>query len=384
MNNRIVLINNRIEEREASRRMVPDNIDFSRFNNCFILPGFTDVHVHLREPGFLYKETVATGTAAAAAGGFVNIMAMPNVNPAPDCMENLRVQTEAIRKDALVNVFPIGCITAGRSGSKLSEMEQMAEAVLAFSDDGDGVMSDELMLEAMRHAKALNRIIAAHCEDTRYPRESSEAEYMQLDRDLDLAAKSGCAYHVCHISTKESVKLIRDAKSSGMDVTCETAPHYLLLSKENIYDDGRFKMNPPIKQEEDRQALLEALTDGTVDMIATDHAPHSREEKAGGFAGSMYGITGLETAFPVLYTGLVRAGLIGLEKLVELMSTAPCRRFGIEEREDSFSIWNLEEKYTIEPERFASKGKSSPFEGWETFGRCMLTAVRGKVVYEYE
>lgn len=381
MNNTISLIRNHNNRGVLKERLGSVGLDISDFDDHIILPGFTDVHVHLREPGFLYKETIATGTRAAAAGGFTNIFAMPNVDPAPDSPANLEPQLEAIRRDACVNVFPVGCITAARRGGSPADMEALAPYVRAFSDDGDGVMSDEIMLRAMRKAGELGRVVAAHCEDTRYPRESSEAEYAQVERDIDLAAKTGCAYHACHISTKESVSMIRRAKKDGIDVTCETAPHYLVLSAEEIKDDGRFKMNPPIKKSEDREALLEALTDGTIDMIATDHAPHSAEEKAGGFAESAYGIVGLETAFPVLYTKLVKKNIITIERLAELMSDAPNRRFGVENPEDTFTVWELEEPHVIDPQQFLSKGRSTPFEGWQVYGRCVLTAVGGKVVY---
>ena len=362
------------------------------FNDYSILPGFTDVHVHLREPGFLYKETIRTGTQAAAAGGFVNVLTMPNLDPVPDSLQHLTAQTDIIRRDAVIGTHPLASITCGEKGQKLSDIEGLAPLVKGFSDDGVGVMDDGLMKEAMQRIRAAGSIAVAHCEDTRFPRESREAEYRQLERDLKLADLTGCPYHMCHASTKESIALIRDAKASGVDVTCETAPHYLTLAGDELEDDGRFKMNPPIKTAEDRAVLIEALADGTIDMIATDHAPHSAEEKAKGFAGSAYGIVGLETAFPVLYTKLVRTGLITMEKLVILLSDAPNRRFGINnpampDNEDgsapaTFTVWDLETPYIINPDTFRSKGRSTPFAGWEVYGKCIKTVYKGKVVYE--
>ena len=354
------------------------------FHDYSILPGFTDVHVHLREPGFFYKETIRTGRLAAAAGGFTSILTMPNLNPVPDSIEHLKVQTDIIEKDACVNVFPLGAITCGEKGRTLADIEGLEPLVVAFSDDGVGVMDDGLMREAMERVKAAGSIIAAHCEDTRYPRESREAEYKQLDRDLELAAQTGCPYHMCHVSTRESLGLIREAKASGLDVTCETAPHYLTLSEDEITDHGRFKMNPPIKSADDREALIEAVLDGTVDMIATDHAPHSAEEKSGGFAGSAFGIIGMETAFPVLYTKLVKEGILPLDRLIGLLHDAPGERFGIAaaDRRDTFAVWDLATPYRIDPENFQSKGRSTPFEGWEVYGKCLATVMNGEVVYQ--
>ena len=373
-----------------------------------ILPGLVDVHVHLREPGFLYKETIATGTLAAAAGGFTSICSMPNLKPCPDCVEGLQVQLDAIDRDALVNVYPYGAITGAQKGERLASMKDIADNVIAFTDDGVGVMSDELMEQAMINARDLGKIIVAHCEDTRYPKASSEAEWKQLQRDLDLVRKTGCKYHACHISTKESVELIRNAKAEGLDVTCETAPHYLLLTRDDVQraidgyesrqgsgaDNGQtngtplpgwFKMNPPIKGQEDRKALIEAVKDGTIDMIATDHAPHGADEKSKSFNECAFGIVGLETAFPLMYTYLVLEGIITLDKLVELMSTAPAKRFGIgEDKSQSYSEWDLDTEYTIDSSNFLSKGKAMPFEGWKVKGRCMKTVVKGKEVYRYE
>ncbi len=368
-------------------------IDVSQVSNFYILPGFTDVHVHLREPGFLYKETIASGTKAAAAGGFTDVFSMPNLVPCPDCKENLEVQLAAIARDAKVNVYPYGAITAGQQGGRLSAMEELAEDVIAFTDDGKGVASAELMLDAMKKAKALGKIIVAHCEDESYLRESSESEWKQLERDIELVRQAKCSYHVCHVSTEESLQLIRSAKAEGLDITCETAPHYLLLSESDIEDSGRFKMNPPIKSREDQKALLAALSDGTIDMIATDHAPHSTEEKNKGFEKSAFGIVGLETAFSMLYTGLVKKGVIPLNKLVALLYDNPRKRFSLpgrpfakelSRRAPTFTLWELEERYTIDPAQFQSKGKSTPFEGWQAYGRCMLTVIDGSIAWRQE
>lgn len=361
----------------------------SDFTESFIiLPGFSDVHVHLREPGFLYKETIRTGSLAAAAGGFTHVLTMPNLDPVPDSLQHLKAQTDIIGRDACIGVHPLGSITCGEKGQQLSDIEELAPLVAGFSDDGVGVMDDGLMKEAMIRVRAAGSITVAHCEDNRYPRESREAEYRQLDRDLQLAEQTGCPYHMCHVSTRESLELIRQAKKAGLDVTCETAPHYLTLSDQELEDDGRFKMNPPIKGPEDREALLEALTDGTIDMIATDHAPHSREEKSKGFAGSAYGIVGLETAFPVLYTKLVREGILPMEQLIDLLTEKPNRRFRIpakmpDEKDPAptFTVWDLDTPYEIDPAAFLSKGRSTPFAGWQVYGKCVMTVMDGKVVY---
>ena len=359
------------------------------FNQYSILPGFTDVHVHLREPGFSYKETIASGTKAAAAGGFTHVLSMPNLDPVPDSVGHLMIQKDIIRRDACVGVHPLGAITCGEKGDTISDIERLAPLVAGFSDDGVGVMDDGLMREAMERVRDAGSIIAAHCEDTGFPRESHETEYRQLERDLDLVARTGCPYHMCHVSTAESIRLIREAKKAGLDVTCETAPHYLMLSAEDISDDGRFKMNPPIKSKADQRALLDALRDGTIDMIVTDHAPHSAAEKGKGFADSAYGIIGLETAFPVLYTGLVRSGVLPFARLIELFAGAPNRRFRIDscmpderDPDPTFTVWDLERPYRIEPARFMSKGRSTPFAGWEVYGKCMMTVIDGKVVYQ--
>lgn len=365
-----------------------------------IVPGLCDVHVHFREPGFSYKETIASGSAAAAHGGYTAVCTMPNLDPVPDSAEHLQVQLDAIERGAAIKVLPYGAITVGEKGEKLADMEAMSDKVCAFSDDGKGVQNDEMMREAMTAAKRLGKIIAAHCEDNsllfggyihdgEYARMhghrgiSSASEYKQIERDLRLAEETGCAYHVCHISTKESVELIRQAKAHGVNVTCETAPHYLVLCDEDMQEDGRFKMNPPLRSREDKQALIEGIKDGTIDMIATDHAPHSAEEKGRGLEKSLMGVVGLETAFPVLYTELVTKNIITLDRLVELMSFKPKERFGIDTNND-FAVFDISEAYKIDPEDFLSMGRATPFAGREVFGRCLLTVHNGKVVYKAE
>lgn len=365
-----------------------------------IVPGLCDVHVHFREPGFSYKETIASGSAAAAHGGYTAVCTMPNLDPVPDSAEHLQVQLDAIKRGAAIKVLPYGAITVGEKGERLADMEAISDKVCAFSDDGKGVQNDEMMREAMTAAKRLGKIIAAHCEDNsllfggyihdgEYAKAhghrgiSSASEYKQIERDLRLAEETGCAYHVCHISTKESVELIRQAKARGVDVTCETAPHYLVLCDEDMQEDGRFKMNPPLRSLEDKQALIEGIKDGTIDMIATDHAPHSAEEKGRGLEKSLMGIVGLETAFPVLYTELVTKNIITLDRLVELMSFKPKERFGIDTNND-FAVFDISEAYKIDPENFLSMGRATPFAGREVFGRCLLTVHNEKVVYKAE
>ena len=365
-----------------------------------IVPGLCDVHVHFREPGFSYKETIASGSAAAAHGGYTAVCTMPNLDPVPDSAEHMQVQLDAIKRGAAIKVLPYGAITVGEKGERLADMEAISDKVCAFSDDGKGVQNDEMMREAMTAAKRLGKIIAAHCEDNsllfggyihdgEYARMhghrgiSSASEYKQIERDLRLAEETGCAYHVCHISTKESVELIRQAKARGVDVTCETAPHYLVLCDEDMQEDGRFKMNPPLRSREDKEALIEGIKDGTIDMIATDHAPHSAEEKRRGLEKSLMGVVGLETAFPVLYTELVKKNIITLDRLVELMSFKPKERFGIDTNND-FAVFDISEAYKIDPENFLSMGRATPFAGREVFCRCLLTVHNGKVVYKAE
>lgn len=365
-----------------------------------IVPGLCDVHVHFREPGFSYKETIASGSAAAAHGGYTAVCTMPNLDPVPDSAEHLQVQLDAIERGAAIKVLPYGAITVGEKGEKLTDMEAMSDKVCAFSDDGKGVQNDEMMREAMTAAKRLGKIIAAHCEDNsllfggyihdgEYARMHghrgipSASEYKQIGRDLRLAEETGCAYHICHISTKESVELIRQAKARGVNVTCETAPHYLVLCDEDMQEDGRFKMNPPLRSREDKKALIEGIKDGTIDMMATDHAPHSAEEKGRGLKKSLMGVVGLETAFPVLYTELVMKNIITLDRLVELMSFKPKERFGIDTNND-FAVFDISEVYKIDPEDFLSMGRATPFAGREVFGRCLLTVHNEKVVYKAE
>lgn len=365
-----------------------------------IVPGLCDVHVHFREPGFSYKETIASGSAAAAHGGYTAVCTMPNLDPVPDSAEHLQVQLDAIKRGAAIKVLPYGAITVGEKGERLADMESISDKVCAFSDDGKGVQNDETMRGAMTAVKRLGKIIAAHCEDNsllfggyihdgEYAKAhghrgiSSASEYKQIERDLRLAEETGCAYHVCHISTKESVELIRQAKAHGVNVTCETAPHYLVLCDEDMQEDGRFKMNPPLRSREDKEALIEGIKDGTIDMIATDHAPHSAEEKGRGLEKSLMGIVGLETAFPVLYTELVTKNIITLDRLVELMSFKPKERFGIDTNND-FAVFDISEAYKIDPEDFLSMGRATPFAGREVFGRCLLTVHNEKVVYKAE
>ena len=366
-------------------------------DNIAIFPGFCDVHVHLREPGFSYKETIKSGTLASARGGYTAVCSMPNLDPVPDSREHLDAQLDIIKRDAVIAVHPYGSITVGEKGEELSDMAAMANDVIAFSDDGRGVQNEEMMISAMEKAKSLNKMIVAHCEDNsllrggyihdgEYARAHghrgicSESEWGQIARDLELAEKTGVAYHVCHISTKESVDVIRKAKARGVNVTTETGPHYILLDDSCLQENGRFKMNPPLRSPEDREAILEGVLDGTIDMIATDHAPHSAEEKGRGLEKSAMGVVGIETAFPLLYTHLVKTGKLSLERLVELMSIAPRKRFGIN-NDVGFTVFDLNEEYSINPSEFLSKGKSTPFEGERVLGKCILTVYDGKIVY---
>ena len=344
----------------------------------FIFPGFADLHVHFREPGFSYKETILTGNNAAKHAGYTTVCTMPNLNPVPDCLENLQLQLELIRKEADIKILPFGSITKGESGRELSDLEAMAPFVCGYSDDGRGVDDNGIMREAMQRAKALDKLISAHCEDGTQIKDSPEAEWKQIERDIKLVDEIKCKYHVCHISTKESVSLIRDAKKSGVNITCETAPHYLTLSQKNIKDEGGFRMNPPLREEADRLALVDGICDGVIDMIATDHAPHSAEEKSKGLK-SLNGIVGLETAFPILYTSLVKSGVISLERLVELMSINPYNRLGIEP--NGYTIYSLDDEYIIDPSSFKTMGRSTPYSGVKVNGRCLATVCDGKLVY---
>ena len=373
--------------------------EFSVFNSSryAIFPGFCDVHVHLREPGFSYKETIRSGSLAAARGGYTAVCTMPNLNPVPDSVENLNRQLVLIEENACIHVYPYGAITVGEKGETLADLEGMAPNVIGFSDDGRGVQSDDMMRAAMVRAKALGKMIVAHCEvnellrggyihDGEYARTHghrgicSESEWAQIARDLKLVEEIGCAYHVCHISTKESVEIIRQAKARGVDVTCETGPHYLTMDDTMLQEHGRFKMNPPLRSPEDREALIAGILDGTIDCIATDHAPHSAEEKARGLEKSAFGVVGIETAFPICYTYLVKTGILSLDKLIDLLVKNPRERFGIT-ADCGFSVWDLEASYAVDPADFVSLGKATPFEGWQVQGKCIATVCNGKTVY---
>ena len=363
-----------------------------------IVPGFCDVHVHFREPGFSYKETIASGSLASAHGGYTAVCTMPNLNPVPDSAEHLQLQLDMIEKDACIHVYPYGAITVGEKGEVLADLEAMAPNAIAFSDDGRGVQSDDMMRAAMLRAKALGKMIVAHCEvnellrggyihDGDYAKAHghagicSESEWGQIARDLKLVKETGVKYHVCHISTKESVDIIRKAKAEGLDVTCETGPHYLVMDDSMLQEEGRFKMNPPIRSKEDRDALIEGILDGTIDMIATDHAPHSAEEKGRGLSKSAFGIVGIETAFPIMYTHFVKTGRMTLDRLVELMAVNPRKRFGIDLGCD-YTVWDLEAEYEIDPDTFLSMGRATPLAGWTVSGRCIATVCDDKVVYK--
>lgn len=378
--------------------------DVIDLDNNYVFPGLIDVHTHLREPGFEYKETIETGSKAAAKGGFTSICAMPNLKPVPDSIEHLQIELNAIQKSAKVNVYPYGAITEDESGTKLSNMEEISNKIVAFSDDGKGVQSEELMMEAMKRAKKLNKIIAAHCEVNtllnggyihagEYAKKHnhrgicSESEWKEIERDVKLAKNTGAKYHVCHVSTKESVEIIRNAKKSGVDVTCETAPHYLVLTDMDLKEDGFFKMNPPLRSKEDQEALIQGIKDGTIDMIITDHAPHSIEEKNKGLEKSAMGIVGLETSFPLIYTYLVKKNIITLEKAIELMNVNPRKRFNIGTKIEigekaDLSVFDLNEQYVIDSEKFVSKGRNTPFNGYSVYGKCKITIVNGKIVYK--
>ena len=378
---------------------VPDTARVSFDNssdNIYVFPAFCDVHVHFREPGFSYKETICSGSRSAARGGYSDVCTMPNLNPVPDCYDAIMEQRKIIERDAVVNVHPYASVTVGEKGGELSDFDALSPLCIAFSDDGRGVQSEDMMRAAMTKAKSLGKIIAAHCEDNsllnggcihdgEYARLHghrgicSESEWRPIERDIRLAKDTGCAYHVCHISCRESVELIRRAKADGVDITCETAPHYLVMNDMMLEDDGRFKMNPPIRSEDDRLALIEGIKDGTIDMIATDHAPHSAEEKSRGLEKSLMGVVGLETAFPVLYTSLVKEGIISLEKLVELMSVNPRKRFHIED--SGICVYDLGKEYAIDPNEFETKGRSTPFSGRKVYGENIMTVIGGKIAW---
>ena len=374
--------------------------DFSQCSdNIVAFPGFCDVPVHFREPGFTYKEKIATGSAAAARGGYTTVCTMPNLDPVPDSVENLQKQLEIIERDAVIDVLPYGAITVGERGEQLADLEGMAKDVVAFSDDGRGVQNEAMMREAMTRAKALGKLIVAHCEDNSllhggyihdgdYAKAHghrgicSQSEWGPIKRDIELCRETGCGYHVCHISTKESVELIRQAKAEGVNITCETAPHYLVMDDSDLKEDGRFKMNPPLRDKADREALIKGIQDGTIDMISTDHAPHSAEEKARGLEKSAFGIVGIETAFPVLYTKLVKTGVITMDRLMELLVFNARKRFNIPMKNNDYTIWDLDREFTVDPEEFLSMGRATPFAGWNLSGVCLLTVKDGKVVYK--
>ena len=374
--------------------------DLSAFDSSryAVFPGFCDVHVHFREPGFSYKETMVTGSACAARGGYTAVCTMPNLNPTPDSVEHLQQQRDLIDAGACIHVYPYGSITCGLKGEELADLEGMADKVIAYSDDGKGVQSDDMMNAAMLKAKELGKMIVAHCEvndllkggyihDGKYAAEHghrgicSESEWAQVARDIELIRKNGCPYHVCHISTKETVDIIRKAKAEGVDITCETGPHYLVMDDSMLQEEGRFKMNPPLRDITDREALVAGILDGTIDMLATDHAPHSAEEKAKGLEKSAFGVVGLETAFPIMYTYLVKPGVMTMEQLLEVMVYAPRKRFNIPLGND-FSIWDLEKEYTVDPADFVSMGKASPFTGWTVNAECVATVCDGKIVWK--
>lgn len=415
LKNGMVFVNNAFQKKDilihgdtiskiSDNVLATEDIVSFDFQNCYIFPGFIDVHVHLREPGFLSKETIKTGTKAAAHGGYTDVCSMPNLNPTPDSMEHLQLQLDAIEKDAAIHVYPFGTITKNEAGLEMADLKDMAPYVIGFSDDGRGVQSEEMMKNAMVQCKELGKIISAHCEDNallfggyihdgEYAKKNghrgicSESEWGPIKRDIELVKETGCAYHVCHISTKESVELIRQAKKDGVNITCETGPHYLVMNDSMLKEEGRFKMNPPIRSEEDRKALVEGLIDGTIDVIATDHAPHTLEEKSRGLEKSLMGVTGIETAFPVAYTHLVKGNVITLEKLVDVLHNNASRRFGIgndiaEGNKANLCVFDLDEKVKVDEEFFLSMGKSSPFTGNEYYGKCKLTMCDGKIAYQ--
>lgn len=398
----LLVANGRIAE--LSDHLVSDGAVVLPLDGCVVFPGFTDVHVHFREPGFSYKETIASGSLAAAHGGYTSVCTMPNLNPCPDTVEHLAEQEKLIHDTAVIHIYPYGTITKGEAGEELADIEQMRDHVIGYSDDGRGVQSAEMMEAAMRLVKMTGKLIAAHCEDNRllhggyihdgeYAQRHghkgicSESEWGPIKRDIELVKRTGCRYHVCHISCKESVELIRQAKAQGVDITCETGPHYLTMNDGMLQEDGRYKMNPPIRSEEDRLALIEGIKDGTIDMIATDHAPHSVEEKSRGLEKSLMGVVGLETAFPICYTKLVKTGVITIERLLELLHTGAKRRFGIGSDIEigayaDLTVFDLNEEYEIDPKDFLSKGKASPFTGEKVFGKCKLTMVGGRIVWQ--
>ncbi len=402
--NDVLIKNDKIDTISASISI--DGVDRVFYaQDKYLIPGFVDVHVHLREPGFSYKETIKSGTMAGAAGGYTGVCPMPNINPVPDSVENMNVQLDIINRDAVINVYPFASITVGRKGEgELVDFDSLKDIAVGFSDDGTGVQAGDDMQKAMTECARLGKIISAHCEvndllkggyihDGNYCHEHghkgicSASEYEQIARDCVLAEQTGVHYHVCHISTKESVDIVRKAKANGVKVTCETGPHYLTMCDEDLQEDGRFKMNPPLRSSDDKAALIEGLLDGTIDVIATDHAPHSAEEKSKGLAGSAMGVVGLETAFPVLYTKLVKSGVITLEKLIDLMSVKPREIFNLGSGKIAvgevadLALLDLNEKWTVNPDEFVTMGRATPFKDWELYGKNVLTICNGKIVY---
>ena len=404
-NGKLIKTDLAIIDGKVSFSIPKDTCSFALVNclNKYIFPGFIDAHVHLREPGFSYKETIKSGTEAGASAGYSAVFSMPNLKPVPDSVENLKVQTDIIEKDAVIAVYPYASITKGQKGEELSDLTELSKHVLAFSDDGVGVQDEKMMKKAMQIAKQEEKLIVAHCEDNsllnggyihdgEYAKAHghkgicSASEYKQIQRDIELVKEIGVKYHVCHVSAKESVEAIRKAKKNGVNITAETGPHYLVLDDGMLKEDGAYKMNPPIRAKEDRVALVEGIKDGTIDMIATDHAPHSSEEKSRGLK-SINGIVGLETAFPILYTKLVKTGEISLTNLIDLMSSNPAKRFGLDVeisqgKTANLSVFDLENEYEIDSEKFYSMGKSTPFDKQKVFGKCLYNFTNGKLVYK--
>ena len=371
----------------------------SEVNGYSLFPGFFDVHVHFREPGFSYKETILTGSKAAAHGGFTGVATMPNLNPVPDSLEHLKVEQDIIDRDAVIDCYPYASLTVGELGEEIVPIEELAPHVIAFSDDGRGIQTGDMMLKLMERAAKVDKIVAAHCEINKFSNkgyihagnyarlhghrgQNPESEIASIRRDCILAEQTGCKYHVCHVSVAEGIQIVREAKARGVDVSCETGPHYLALDDSELLEQGRFKMNPPLRSKEDREALIAGIQDGTIDMIATDHAPHSFEEKDQGLANSAFGIVGLETSFPICYTTLVRTGRITLERLIDMMAVNPRVRFGIPFRKNDFTVFDLSDKYVVHPDEFLSKGRATPFENWEVYGRCLLTVHNGEIVWQ--
>ncbi|MCQ3915548.1 MAG: dihydroorotase [Mycoplasmoidaceae bacterium] len=387
-----------LEKKKTDFLMFLDKYPQLNSSQYTIIPAFIDVHVHFREPGFVYKETILTGSRAAAKGGYTTVFTMPNLNPVSDTVEHIQEQLNIIKQDAVINVLPYGSITINQEGKQIAPLTETANLVIAFSDDGKGVQKDNLMKEAMLKAKALDKVIVAHCEDNRlikggyihdgqYAKEHnhkgicSASEYEQVRRDIELVRETGCKYHVCHVSTKESVELIRKAKQDDLDITCETAPHYLILNDSMLKEDGCFKINPPIRGKQDQEALIKGIQDGTIDMVATDHAPHAESEKNKGLKDSAFGASGIEIAFPLLYTYLVKKNIITMDKLLDLLVNNPRKRFNLPDNND-FAIWDLNAKVKIDPNTFISMGHNTPFKGYEVYGVNQLTVCNRKVVYK--